>query len=109
MSSSISQKFHKNDHVRITREGGLIKYKGNELKLSLGKNTRKQGSWSMTGSKESNHEKLISDYKAAYRAANGSDIKITYTKGWYCINDLVAKRGREIVMMTDTLNKRAGK
>lgn len=55
-------------------------------------------------------EKTISDYKAAYEAANGKSINVIYARGWYRIGDPPYHRGyreSDMLEMIDRLRSRA--
>lgn len=56
-----------------------------------------------------NKEQILEDYRQAYRAANGRDIRVDYKNGWVHIGQGAMtwkKRIREVQYMTNTLRFR---
>lgn len=56
-------------------------------------------------------QKVIDDYKAAFRRANGEDCIVDYSRGWFTIRNSeyttgTKHRWREMVKFTDTLLSR---
>jgi hypothetical protein len=50
--------------------------------------------------------KILSDYKKAFRAANGCDVIVTLENGKFKVNRVSSYNLRELIGMTKTLNKR---
>lgn len=57
-------------------------------------------------------EEIISDYRDAYRKANGRDIQVDYFRGWYALysgGSQTKVRARDLVSYTKELRLRASK
>lgn len=52
-------------------------------------------------------KQIIAEYREAYRAANGRDVTVGYSRGWYTIGSQTGRRKEAIIEMTDNLRARA--